>query len=267
MAFRATLEHLLADLHKLEINTIEKPGLTAQKMPAPLLAIHDIVTAYERFDPTTRSHLEAGVDGDRTAHSLIGRLERVQQHATQKAQAMRDAGDAADQSTRLIYNRIQQNSLTVLGILRRAQEARSGAGPEMDAKTIDGVLRQQAASAPDRRETDTTGPIPDVVYNKPADALWEMDRGKLDSAWNVSQADRAQIRKIWELGTEKVLIQTVIQIEGDVTNRISPGIVNRGNQRDYVLEIHQRGVETSLNMWSSLVGVARDLVGALLRAV
>ncbi len=35
------LKRLLDDLHKLEINTIEKPNLTATKMPAPILAVHD----------------------------------------------------------------------------------------------------------------------------------------------------------------------------------------------------------------------------------
>lgn len=267
MALRSTLEQLLDDLHKLEINTIEKPGLTAQKMPAPLLAIHDIVTTYERFDPDARSVIEEGVDGAKTAGSLIDRLERLQETASGRAVALRDVDDVADQGSRIIYNRIHQNTLTLLGILRRAQSERDAAPDDGRGEDMAAVLQQRSATIEKRRKEDTTGPIPDLLYNMPANDLWEMDRGKVDRAWYVSYADRAQIRKIWELGTERVLIQTVIQIEGDVTNRINPAIARQGNDRGYVMDIHQRGIETSLKMWASLVGVARDLVGALIRAL
>ena len=57
------LTRLLDDLHKLEINTIEKPNLTATKMPAPILAVHDIYGAYV-------ARINAGY-GDTAQHSDV----------------------------------------------------------------------------------------------------------------------------------------------------------------------------------------------------
>lgn|GEM_PF-4144725 len=267
MSLRTSLEQLLDDLHKLEINTIEKPGLTAQKMPAPLLAIHDIVTSYERFDPSVHGMAAEGAEGRRTAGSLINRLKRLQRHAEERVEALRAADSVSDQGDRFIYNRIHQNTLTLLGILEQAQKERDLAREDGRGSDIETVLQQQTQSIARRREQDTTGPIPDLIYKMTADDLWKMDRSKIDRAWFVSRAHRAQIRKIWELGTERVVMQTVVQIEGDVTNRISPSIADRSNDRDYILAIHQQGVETSLAMWRSLVAVAKDLVSAVARAL
>jgi hypothetical protein len=114
------------------------------------------------------------------------------------------------------------------------------------------------------RRDDLTGPIPFVIYNLDSRILLEQNRGKIDQFWQVSTGDRAMIRKIWEVGIESVLVQTVIQIEGDVTNRLSPRIV-AGN-RVHLLDVHQRGVETSLKMWGSLIGVAESLIKLLGRS-
>lgn len=47
MSDSVSLRALLDDLHKLEINTIEKAAMTAQKMPAPLLALFETIEGYE----------------------------------------------------------------------------------------------------------------------------------------------------------------------------------------------------------------------------
>ena len=107
MTLRATLEQLLDDLHKLEINTIEKPGLSAQKMPAPLLAIHNIVTIYERFDTrisrgeTADAPDDAKPDDDekQKADSLIERLRTLSKRAREQSRN----SNFADPSVRFIY--------------------------------------------------------------------------------------------------------------------------------------------------------------------
>lgn len=266
MTLRATLEQLLDDLHKLEINTIEKPGLSAQKMPAPLLAIHNIVTIYERFDArvsqlgSARATDEpsAADDDGQNAQSLRGRLRNLQERARVQSRN----GRFDDPSVRFIYDRMYEGSLTLIGIMDRAQEEMDENRGDADDKSVEEAVARETKIERKRREEDRTGPIPTVLYNMSADALWREDRGKVDQAWQLSSADRAQIRKLWELGTERVLVQTVIQIEGDVTNRISPALA--GGARPHVLDVHQKGVETSLKMWGNLVGVAKELVTGLI---
>ena len=74
MKARFSLRHLLDDLHKLEINTIEKSNLTAQKMPAPLLALHDIVDSYEAYDNSDGAHDLRVPDDDKTGETIKARL-------------------------------------------------------------------------------------------------------------------------------------------------------------------------------------------------
>jgi len=263
-----SLKTLLDDLHKLEINTIEKQNLTAEKMPAPLLAIRQIITDYEIF-----------CGSGAMARDNKSRLEYLKKHAEAKI-----TSDAIPTSRKLIYARIRTSSLTLLGILDRAQhererdrEARGGHvnDPQVQAPdgTVGDILRS-VQTEPDkktkkleaeRRRTGKTGPIPDPLYHASSDVLLKMDRTFINNAWPVSAADRAQIRKIWEIGTEHVLVQTVIQIEGDVITRINPQVQH--NEKRYLLDVHQRGIETSLKMWRELVSVAEGLVRAVTKAI
>jgi hypothetical protein len=65
------------------------------------------------------------------------------------------------------------------------------------------------------------------------------------------------VRKVWEIGTERIIYQTVIQLDGDVVTRLAP---------DYVLgekaflDVHQLGVNQSVNFWRTLVGILGSFV-------
>ncbi len=77
----------------------------------------------------------------------------------------------------------------------------------------------------------------------------------------------ATVRKIWELGTERIVMQTAIQLDGDVVTRISPELLERHNEavRARIVAAHRESTETSLKYWKQLLDVAERLVGGLLR--
>lgn len=64
------------------------------------------------------------------------------------------------------------------------------------------------------------------------------------------------IRKAWEIGTEKIAMQTVIQLDGDVVTRISPEYAKP--DKKVIHEIHQQGVSISMKAWGELVGVVKE---------
>jgi hypothetical protein len=76
----------------------------------------------------------------------------------------------------------------------------------------------------------------------------------------LDDRQRLVLRKAWELGTEQVVMQTVVYLDGDVITRIRPDIAE-GNRRD-LLDVHQKGVDTSMAFWRHLVDVVRSIVGA-----
>ena len=296
---------LLDDLHKLEVNTIVKNGLTAQKMPAPLLALHRIATEYEAYCQMVGLPLE-----DVSDRSIRRRFDAITQAATAGQDPFFRQNDSEAHAKGLILARIADSAHSLLGMLERAKRAWDEDQGNADLKKAFAKLARELAKKKegrvydpayerfrgefdaafyrsfyarfrprslkpeltvfetywaDRRQADTTGPILDILYDMPAAMLQCLDRGEVNRAWQLSAADRGLIRKIWELGVEEVMVQTVIQIEGDVTNRISP--LAGDPERAHVLDLHQRGIDTSLRMWGDMVRVAKDLVQAVFNAL
>lgn len=239
----STLKTLLDDLHKLEINTIEKSVMTAQKMPPPLLAIHETIDGYESY---LRWHM-FGQEFDYKASgeehigaNLAARLEQVDLWAAERFAQLADDRTTAAQAERMICGRIDRSCEFLRGMLERGSKAR-----EADPKDGD------------------TGRADDKYMAMTADQLRHENPGTVARCWRLSAADLAYLRKIWEIGTEKILVQTVIQIEGDVISRISP-LIEQENKA-HLLAIHKDGIETSLRMWGSLISFAERLVNTIAR--
>lgn len=94
------------------------------------------------------------------------------------------------------------------------------------------------------------------------------DRDKVvqgDYSLNLTGEELVQIRKIWEIGTEVVAAQTVIQADGDVITRINPAYTTTRHQQ--VLMFHDKGVRTSVDFWQNLVKMVANLLGSLLDKV
>lgn len=77
---------------------------------------------------------------------------------------------------------------------------------------------------------------------------------------------QAAIRKIWELGTEMIVAQTSIQVDGDVLTRLSPALLEEHNEivRTLIMTAHRESIDTSLRYWKLLADVAEKLVRGLL---
>jgi hypothetical protein len=63
------------------------------------------------------------------------------------------------------------------------------------------------------------------------------------------------LRKIWEIGAEEIVMQTVIHIDGDVMTRVQPDKVGDAE----LCAIHDASVATSVKLWQGLVSTLRVL--------
>jgi hypothetical protein len=59
-----------------------------------------------------------------------------------------------------------------------------------------------------------------------------------------------QLRKVWEIGTEEVVMQTVFWIDGDAVQRVHPAYADGAHER--LLAVHSAGVGVALSYWRSL---------------
>ena len=88
-------------------------------------------------------------------------------------------------------------------------------------------------------------------------------RSRLDQTQPVpfSANDILTIRKAWELGTEIIVMQTVVQLDGDAVTRLNDASASA--EQLMLRAIHQQGVETALGQWNSLVTTFMTIVNKL----
>ena len=93
-----------------------------------------------------------------------------------------------------------------------------------------------------------------------------INKGDQISPLQLLERDLVLIRKVWELSTEVIVMQTSIQVDGDVISRLNSEYLRKEyfpQLRDY----HDKGVDIALQHWSNLVGVAKELALALLETI
>ncbi len=74
--------------------------------------------------------------------------------------------------------------------------------------------------------------------------------------------DRVKIKRMYDLGTENIVLQTRFGLDGDVVTRIEEGFASR--PREVVLGIHDKQTELTVNYWKSLVSMIKDFVNELI---
>jgi phosphoribosylformimino-5-aminoimidazole carboxamide ribonucleotide (ProFAR) isomerase len=70
--------------------------------------------------------------------------------------------------------------------------------------------------------------------------------------------DRVKIKRMFDLGTENIVLQTRFGIDGDVVTRIEENFAN--HPKEMVLSIHDRQTNLTVNYWKSLVTLIKDFV-------
>ena len=86
-----------------------------------------------------------------------------------------------------------------------------------------------------------------------------------DTKKELSVDDFVTLRKIWEIGTEEIVMQTVIHLDGDVMTRVQPRWAGPAGQG--VLAIHNTSVHTATSYWKLLVETLRAFVESVVAMV
>lgn len=219
-------ESLINDLFSLEVNTIVKQGMMATKMPNPAHALIDIAIDYS------------------VALCRLG-------------------GNALSSDSEASYQAFDE--------LRESASARAR---ELQGLSKDkAIAKTQLPKALSDREAadvlllcrirDTSDLLKEIFTKSPGGKATQFKR---DSANDfrpeqlpLTDQQRMVLRKAWEIGTEEVVLQTSVTLDGDVVSRIRPDFATP--EKRGFLEAHQRGVDTSITFWKALVGVVRAMFG------
>jgi len=79
----------------------------------------------------------------------------------------------------------------------------------------------------------------------------------------INSRDRVMIKRLYDLGTERIVMQTRFGIDGDVITRIEENFANKPKQ--VVLDLHEKHTDLSVKYWQSLVNIVKDLVSGIKR--
>jgi hypothetical protein len=300
---------LARNLLTLEINTVEKDGMSGQKMPAGPQALVETAEAY--WDFLCREANSFGTQGEPLAPwlrvismSFDWGMEPFPPPPNEPSQAIEVRTDLEGRSTKPLE---QSNGRRVWkgDFLRDAPET-------VTAETLDDLrqvafwmaeMRSRILSLADSR-SDLFGTLRGRVAQLVLEESWaatvrgtarrfrtqdrsifhrirrncdqlkaifdsgpaEITRRSPDE--DVRSTELVALRKAWDIGTEVILMQTVIQIDGDVVSRFQSGL--EGGERAQLQTLHASAVDISFRYWGWLIEalgkIAGQTVSSLLRS-
>ena len=228
--------------------------MTARKMPAPGHALLDIIGDYDQFLCWVANEVE---DHWKPGKTLI----QVR------------PSDEVDRVTTRPHATSPNRRTDLAGELRQSLRVES-VGDVVAEATFD-ELRERAVEAEavcryvvtneDGVVEDTTGPILRRIYRN-CDQIKGLLRGEAvrkhlsqrpvtrdstEAAELPLTADELiTLRKVWEIGLETVVMQTVVQLDGDIVTRIQVGRETAANKSIHGL--HRQSVESALAHWQFL---------------
>lgn len=297
------LKGILGDLLTLEVNTVIKDGMTATKMPPLPFALLDILAAYANCLRAFGLNLEPYFELDRDRLWLA--LDEQAQRGEPKAKKLVDEAERAYQvrHERAPVERGELfNYLTDLWpVLEQAQLSSPSARKWFSMEDVTNGwesferLRIAANQAMDFRDFDKSDTALLMrIVNSCSQLKFIVQgiqrEGEHREAWmrlipasrnqllmsdmhqrgvpldKLGAQSQSAVRKMWELGTERIVAYTSIQVDGDVLTRISPILLEQQGEtmRSLILDAHRRSIETSLSYWKLLIEVAQHL-GSRLR--
>jgi hypothetical protein len=266
---------LAGNLLTLEIDTILKDNMSAQKMPTPANAIIDVVQDYYVF--LCRLAAQFGPLGnvlppwaDRISRSFDWGLQPFPLSNTPGTRA----SEAADGQCLQTY----PGTIALRGLHAARevavwlQEMRDRTGlvargqPIGEAGALPAETIQAAAQLVRAFRAEDDAVLDRVQRN--CDQLKDIVGTRTiarDTTLTLAGDDVVLVRKVWELSTEVIVMQTVVQIDGDVVTRVQPG---RESAQDAVLHaVHNDAVSTSFRHWSFLLRALGQLAGTTVRAL
>jgi hypothetical protein len=279
----AGAKRLLDDLLNLEVNTIVKTGMTGRKMPALGHALIDIFSDYDSWlcrhggpineqwsaflaTPAAGEFLDANVANGRASEwwIVVGFGAKQTDDGLRAAESPRHADgyglidkldddplfDADKDITDKNFDRLRRNARIaeeMYGVLDRHR---------YQVETGDDVMLRRIL-----RNCDQLREILEKSSKKGQTAtLSRSDRNGARNATadSLTAEDVITIRKAWEMGTEVVVLQTVVQLDGDIVTRVNEAFVAQRYQT--LRDLHREGVANALEHWQFLVTTVESVV-------
>ena len=227
MDLKDKMTKIASDLVNLEVNTIIKSNILGTKMPDPRHALLDIAKDYQYKLMELRFPATDGESRRIELDELTGGRGTFQRICA-----------AADRGIKSLTERTPSSSLKAEDMANAWMLNRI---KDMSGQIAGSVFRQSDNEC--TRERLNKQP-PEPMKLNPDDLLL--------------------IRKAWEMGTEEIAMQTVIQLDGDVVTRVQPKYA--ADTSASIHGIHRESVRVSVDFWKELVQLVKDFFNSIVKA-
>lgn len=218
------ISELLDDLTHLEINTLLKEGMTAAQPPDYIEEV--LYRLIERYVIKLNIILDRNDIGFPTKRIEFATIREFHVHINEICDHMDDNNLRMAEDDYIIFLRMKSFCIYI--------------------QSKDKVVIKD--------KTDT--PVAETLYtvNLPRydDYIFELD-----------VRERAKLKRMYDLGTEIVILQTRFGIDGDVVTRIEENFATRPKQM--ILDVHDKHTNLSLQYWDKLVNIVVDVVSGIFR--
>jgi len=260
------IRRLAEDLLQLEINTIISSEISAEKRPdknrVTLYKLagdysNELIEMCEKYQSGVRTHnnIKWKYGGIASFDEIKNDARALEKEllAMAKAETNPEQLDKLERSIRKV-GLIGDNAVNMVSMFF-AMYHRTGDHDQAEVKRDLSFLNDQ------RKGDREDGPAPPHESSKE----WNNDLSyeeinKFEDLELLTQ-DTARLQKAWDIGTEEIVMQTVISLDGDVTTRIARSLVDE--PKKFVIEAHEDSIGQSMKFWQDLMNAVQNAVNTL----
>ena len=268
------IKTLAGDLLNLEVNTIIKENSSSAKMPTSRrVALYQVAEKYRNYliEHGLASHVPQSSASDQDSsrnryfkwrfggeYSFVEIMSVASSARDElewrQMQAKTEKDRSKIEKVRLLIDRIVSKSSNLVGLFkmrRKEYEAEITASKQgFDGEKINTSNFRELEEYP----------------SHPASAGWNNDLSLQDinqeEDIDLTPEHITLIRKIWEIGMEQVLLQTTIQIDGDITSVIAKDFLRMPEKtKEMVMGVHNDSISSSTHIWKMLFETIGKLAG------
>ncbi|HZK09224.1 MAG TPA: hypothetical protein VFC92_13655 [Bacteroidales bacterium] len=230
---KSVIGKLLDDLTHIEINTIIKKGMTSAPQPDSIEEkLRVLLSDYiEKLASIIRRN-DLPMDFQLKGKTVSIRCAEIKSYEKLYADL-----DALDDYMSLNHIRIEEKDYVII----------------IRMKSFCNYLRSRSS---DMLFTQSKNLASDVnLYSV------DMDRCA-DFKIKINDRDKVMITRVFDLGTERIVMQTRIGIDGDIITRIEQDFA--GMPKQVVLDAHDKHTNLALKYWQDIINVVKDIVSSKL---
>ena len=272
------------DLLVMEVSTIASDSITGRKMPWFPHAVIDVLTKYadwlaevrkiniagilnsghpltrERFVELVRGQDEVGKHRITNGWQSIEQLRRTSKLLKQDDVMVEAGREPLNHLETGIATRIRRNCDQLKTIIVRFRATEAWKTYFLTCDALSKLAEASKDTAADDRWSEFR-PV-DIGLTRTQIACLLQSATPMHAQKAVLDSDAAtRLRKMWELGTDRIIAQTTVHVDGDTVTRFQRDVEE--SKRLYYLEIHDRSVQTAVSQWKTLFDAFADLAGGL----